>query len=282
MAAPSARQATRNGRAGAVPGHPKPRVASTRCTPVAASERSERSWRARPLRAARVSPGGAQRPHARGRDRPDRLRRASARVRRGEDRPRGRPRAALEAVPLDWLRPRQRVRIRRLARGLAGRPRARAPAGGGAALRRGRRAVSTRAGGCSRSSTSRTRGEATRSRGRATARAAGRRATGRTCGAAARRPGDDRRAVLGRRVADVLGEPPARVALVGAVHVAVARDLGDDRGGGDRRAGRVAVDDRACWGRPRSPTEKPSMRHSTSRSPGRYPDAAPPAARRGW
>ena len=44
---------------------------------------------------------------------------------------------------------------------------------------------------------------------RSTARAAGRRATGRTCGAAARRPGGDRVAVLGRRVADVLGEAPA-------------------------------------------------------------------------
>src|SRR5437763_1815381 len=52
-------------------------------------------------------------------------------------------------------------------------------------------------------------------------------------------------AVLGRRVADVLGEAPAGVQAVGAVHEAVARDLGDDRRRGDRRALGVAVDDRA-------------------------------------
>ena len=55
----------------------------------------------------------------------------------------------------------------------------------------------------------------------------------------------DRLAVRGRRVADVLGEAPAGVLAVGVAHEAVARDLGDDRGGGDRRARRVAVDDRA-------------------------------------
>src|SRR3954471_14648784 len=52
-------------------------------------------------------------------------------------------------------------------------------------------------------------------------------------------------AVLGRRVADVVGEAPARMQAVGAVHEAVARDLGDDRGGGDGRALGVSVDDRA-------------------------------------
>ena len=52
-------------------------------------------------------------------------------------------------------------------------------------------------------------------------------------------------AMLGRRVADVRREVPARVALVGAVHETVARDLGDDRGSRDRRARGVAVDDRA-------------------------------------
>ena len=48
----------------------------------------------------------------------------------------------------------------------------------------------------------------------------------------------------GRRVADVLGEAPPWVLYVGEVHEAVARDLRDDRGGGDRRAGGIAVDDR--------------------------------------
>ena len=55
----------------------------------------------------------------------------------------------------------------------------------------------------------------------------------------------DRRAVLGRRVADVRAELPAGVQRVGAAHEAVARDLREDRRGGDRRARRVAVDDRA-------------------------------------
>ena len=68
----------------------------------------------------------------------------------------------------------------------------------------------------------------------------------------------DRLAVLGRRVADVRGELPARVQRVGAVHEAVARDLGDDRGGGDRGARRVAVDDRRAARGPKSGTAKPS------------------------
>ena len=55
----------------------------------------------------------------------------------------------------------------------------------------------------------------------------------------------DRLAVLGRRVADVLGELPARMARVGAAHVAVARLLGDHRGGRDRGALGVAADHRA-------------------------------------
>src|SRR6185312_10439208 len=53
----------------------------------------------------------------------------------------------------------------------------------------------------------------------------------------------DRLAVGGRRVADVLGEVPARVLAVRVAHEAVAGHLRDDRGGGDRGAGRVAVDD---------------------------------------
>src|SRR5207302_5182946 len=55
----------------------------------------------------------------------------------------------------------------------------------------------------------------------------------------------DRVAVFGRGVADVFREAPTGVLQVGVAHVAVARDLGDDRRGGDRRAGRVAVHDRA-------------------------------------
>jgi hypothetical protein len=55
----------------------------------------------------------------------------------------------------------------------------------------------------------------------------------------------DRGPVLGRRVADVRGELPARVALLHPLHEPVARDLRDDRRRGDRRARRVAADDRA-------------------------------------
>ena len=51
--------------------------------------------------------------------------------------------------------------------------------------------------------------------------------------------------MLGRGVANVLCEAPARMQSVRVTHVAVARDLGDDRRRRDRRAGGVAVDDRA-------------------------------------
>ena len=47
-----------------------------------------------------------------------------------------------------------------------------------------------------------------------------------------------------RDVADVRREAVARIHRVRGAHVAVARHLGDDRGGGDRGALRVAVDDR--------------------------------------
>src|SRR3954447_15454897 len=52
----------------------------------------------------------------------------------------------------------------------------------------------------------------------------------------------DRGAVLGGRVADVFLEAPARMALGGLAHVAVAGDLGEDRGGGDGGACAVATD----------------------------------------
>src|SRR5436853_434696 len=55
----------------------------------------------------------------------------------------------------------------------------------------------------------------------------------------------NRVAVLGRRVADVLREAPAGMLAVGVAHVAIARDLRDDRRRSDRGARRVAVDDRA-------------------------------------
>ena len=55
----------------------------------------------------------------------------------------------------------------------------------------------------------------------------------------------DRVAVLGRRVADVLLEAPAGMRGGRSVHVAVAGDLGDHRGGGDRGAGPIAFDDGA-------------------------------------
>ena len=80
----------------------------------------------------------------------------------------------------------------------------------------------------------------------ATARAAGTPSTGTTCRCSGETPWRcDRGAVLGRRVADVGGELPARVALLHPPHEAVARDLGDHGGGGDRGARRVAADDLA-------------------------------------
>ena len=54
----------------------------------------------------------------------------------------------------------------------------------------------------------------------------------------------DRLAVLGGRVAHVLGELPSGMRRVGPVHVAVTRLLGQHGGGRDRRALRVAADDR--------------------------------------
>src|SRR5579872_4168152 len=50
--------------------------------------------------------------------------------------------------------------------------------------------------------------------------------------------------MLGRGIADMLGELPSGVHRVGATHVAIARLLGDDRGGGDGCALRVPADDR--------------------------------------
>ena len=48
----------------------------------------------------------------------------------------------------------------------------------------------------------------------------------------------------GRRVADVPSKPSPGSARAASAHVAVAGDLGDHRGGGDRGAAGVAVDDR--------------------------------------
>ena len=53
---------------------------------------------------------------------------------------------------------------------------------------------------------------------------------------------DDRRSVLGGRVADVLVEAEAWIGVRDSAHVAVAGDLRDHRGGCDRP--RVAVDHR--------------------------------------
>jgi len=55
----------------------------------------------------------------------------------------------------------------------------------------------------------------------------------------------DRLAMLRGRVADVLLEAPSRMLECGAVHVAVAGHLRQDRSGGDRGAGAVAFDHRA-------------------------------------
>ena len=61
--------------------------------------------------------------------------------------------------------------------------------------------------------------------------------------------------VAGRDVADVAREPVARIERVQPAHDAVARHLGDDRGGGDRGALGVAVDDRAMLRRERPEPE---------------------------
>ena len=55
----------------------------------------------------------------------------------------------------------------------------------------------------------------------------------------------DRGPVLRRRIAHVRGELPARVLHVSPLHVAVARDLGDDGCRRDRSAARIAADDGA-------------------------------------
>ena len=86
---------------------------------------------------------------------------------------------------------------------------------------------------------------------------------GRSVGAARERPavlrarpvGEHRARVLRRDVADVGGEPVAGIHGVQAPHQAVAGDLGDDGGGRDRRALRVAVDDRDVRRRERAEPE---------------------------
>ena len=85
----------------------------------------------------------------------------------------------------------------------------------------------------------------------------------------------DRRPVIWRRVADVRRELPAGVPRVGADHVAIACDLGDDRRGGDGCARRVAVDDRA----PIVAVQVAERR--SRRTGGSRPVARPRAARRG-
>ena len=71
----------------------------------------------------------------------------------------------------------------------------------------------------------------------------------------------DRGAVLGRGVADVGGELPARVALLHPLHEAVARDLGDHGRGGDRGAQSRRRRRRAAARSPSAGTGKPSDRH---------------------
>ena len=50
-----------------------------------------------------------------------------------------------------------------------------------------------------------------------------------------------------RRIADVLCEAPAWVQSIRVVHVAVARNLRDDRCGRDRGARGISVDNRTVW-----------------------------------
>ena len=77
----------------------------------------------------------------------------------------------------------------------------------------------------------------------------------------------DDRAVRRRDVADVRVEAVGRIERVGGVHVAVARHLGDDRRGRDRRALLVAVDDRAVRRRGRPELEAVDSSTSVADSP---------------
>ena len=75
----------------------------------------------------------------------------------------------------------------------------------------------------------------------------------------------DRAAVLGRRVADVLGELPPRMGGVGPAHVPVAGLLGDHRRRGDRGALGVAVDHGALVV-PGRPHREPVAQADTARA----------------
>ena len=74
---------------------------------------------------------------------------------------------------------------------------------------------------------------------------------------------ENRARVRGRDVADVGREPVAGIEGVEPPHQAVARDLRDDRRGGDGRALRVAVDDAGCGGAS-GPSRKPSTRQASA------------------
>ena len=73
----------------------------------------------------------------------------------------------------------------------------------------------------------------------------------------------DGRRVTRRDVADVRREAVVRKQRVHPAHRAVADDLGDDRRGCDRRALRVAVDERPMVGRRRA-SRKPSTRQTSA------------------
>jgi len=74
--------------------------------------------------------------------------------------------------------------------------------------------------------------------------------------------------VLGRDVADVRGEAVGGKEAVHAMHQPVADDLRDDRGGGDRRAALVAVDDGGVLGSGRAEPEAVDEADLTGRSEG--------------
>jgi DNA invertase Pin-like site-specific DNA recombinase len=126
------------------------------------------------------------------------------------------------------------------SRGSAGRSRGPGPAAG---LTRRRSAStrsaswSTRKTGCCASTTSRGRGDPSERQLLVGERLEGHAMKGRDA------LPEDRLAMLRRGVADMIGEAPARVQLIRVAHVAVARDLRDDRGRRDRGARGVAVDD---------------------------------------
>ena len=201
-----------------------------------------------------------------------------------------RPAPANPLGPLDSIGPRKQRQVRAIAREWLVRA-ARGPAAARDPLRRDRHQLRPpRAAARARAPRGRvlrpapcltraTRSPRRRGRSGASPRApaACRRSRRTTSGAAARSRSRDRGAVLGRRVADVRLEVPARVALGGAAHEAVARTLAST----DAPAIAALCESPPTTARcstPNSGTRKPSTRHI---APGGATRISACAARRG-